>query len=197
MNRAHLRSSTHYDPHHNLLCVVAGCKKGVFVFVLVFQVCCSFMFFLAISGDTYDSSKFFVFSNLPNYLLAGVFSRTQELKCPSTAIANALLFSDCCCFFSNFIPKSSLLIKGFYPSSYLKYKLCVKPMTNFQWNTCSNCFILLNISYSNFVASLIIPISVPDACVWGGLQPQVKKAFPHRNCFNLSSCLGLIEIYQF
>uniref|UniRef100_A0A0E0JPC1 JmjC domain-containing protein n=1 Tax=Oryza punctata TaxID=4537 RepID=A0A0E0JPC1_ORYPU len=27
MNRAHLRSSTHYDPHHNLLCVVAGCKK--------------------------------------------------------------------------------------------------------------------------------------------------------------------------
>ncbi|KAF0919135.1 hypothetical protein E2562_028440 [Oryza meyeriana var. granulata] len=27
MNRAHLRSSTHYDPHHNILCVVAGCKK--------------------------------------------------------------------------------------------------------------------------------------------------------------------------
>ncbi|WVZ68642.1 hypothetical protein U9M48_017559 [Paspalum notatum var. saurae] len=27
MNGAHLRSSTHYDPHHNLLCVVAGCKK--------------------------------------------------------------------------------------------------------------------------------------------------------------------------
>ncbi|XP_062207030.1 lysine-specific demethylase JMJ31-like [Phragmites australis] len=27
MNRAHLRSSTHYDPRHNLLCVVAGCKK--------------------------------------------------------------------------------------------------------------------------------------------------------------------------
>ncbi|KAG8078110.1 hypothetical protein GUJ93_ZPchr0007g6112 [Zizania palustris] len=27
MNRAHLRSSTHYDPHHNLLCVVAGCKR--------------------------------------------------------------------------------------------------------------------------------------------------------------------------
>ncbi|KAL6614411.1 hypothetical protein ACP70R_036681 [Stipagrostis hirtigluma subsp. patula] len=27
MNRAHMRSSTHYDPHHNLLCVVAGCKK--------------------------------------------------------------------------------------------------------------------------------------------------------------------------
>lgn len=29
MNRAHLRSSTHYDPHHNLLCVVAGCKKVI------------------------------------------------------------------------------------------------------------------------------------------------------------------------
>ncbi|KAL6845470.1 hypothetical protein ACP4OV_024965 [Aristida adscensionis] len=27
MNKAHLRSSTHYDPHHNLLCVLAGCKK--------------------------------------------------------------------------------------------------------------------------------------------------------------------------
>ncbi|KAM3351766.1 hypothetical protein ACQJBY_023589 [Aegilops geniculata] len=27
MSRAHMRSSTHYDPHHNLLCVVAGCKK--------------------------------------------------------------------------------------------------------------------------------------------------------------------------
>ncbi|KAG2592050.1 hypothetical protein PVAP13_5NG523500 [Panicum virgatum] len=27
MNGAHLRSSTHYDPHHNLLCVLAGCKK--------------------------------------------------------------------------------------------------------------------------------------------------------------------------
>ncbi|EES01546.2 hypothetical protein SORBI_3003G312500 [Sorghum bicolor] len=27
MNKGHLRSSTHYDPHHNLLCVVSGCKK--------------------------------------------------------------------------------------------------------------------------------------------------------------------------
>ncbi|KAM0889819.1 hypothetical protein ACQ4PT_027450 [Festuca glaucescens] len=27
MSRAHMRSSTHYDPHHNLLCVMAGCKK--------------------------------------------------------------------------------------------------------------------------------------------------------------------------
>ncbi|RLM91195.1 uncharacterized protein C2845_PM08G27050 [Panicum miliaceum] len=27
MNGSHLRSSTHYDPHHNLLCVLAGCKK--------------------------------------------------------------------------------------------------------------------------------------------------------------------------
>lgn len=28
MNSAEARSSTHYDPHHNLLCVVSGCKKG-------------------------------------------------------------------------------------------------------------------------------------------------------------------------
>ncbi|VVB17064.1 unnamed protein product [Arabis nemorensis] len=29
MNSAEARSSTHYDPHHNLLCVVSGCKKVV------------------------------------------------------------------------------------------------------------------------------------------------------------------------
>ncbi|KAL0784729.1 hypothetical protein Bca101_000974 [Brassica carinata] len=29
MNSAQARSSTHYDPHHNLLCVVSGCKKVV------------------------------------------------------------------------------------------------------------------------------------------------------------------------
>ncbi|KAK9982984.1 hypothetical protein SO802_032509 [Lithocarpus litseifolius] len=29
MNNAQARSSTHYDPHHNLLCVVAGCKRVV------------------------------------------------------------------------------------------------------------------------------------------------------------------------
>ncbi|XP_052188092.1 lysine-specific demethylase JMJ31 isoform X2 [Diospyros lotus] len=29
MNSAQSRSSTHYDPHHNLLCVVAGCKQVV------------------------------------------------------------------------------------------------------------------------------------------------------------------------
>ncbi|XP_020674314.2 hypoxia-inducible factor 1-alpha inhibitor isoform X1 [Dendrobium catenatum] len=29
MNRASSRSSTHYDPHHNLLCIVAGCKRVV------------------------------------------------------------------------------------------------------------------------------------------------------------------------
>ncbi|XP_078175410.1 2-oxoglutarate (2OG) and Fe(II)-dependent oxygenase superfamily protein isoform X4 [Carex rostrata] len=28
MNRAHSRSSTHYDPRHNILCVVAGQKEG-------------------------------------------------------------------------------------------------------------------------------------------------------------------------
>ncbi|KAK9083684.1 hypothetical protein Scep_030155 [Stephania cephalantha] len=29
MNNAKSRSSTHYDPHHNLLCIVAGCKQVV------------------------------------------------------------------------------------------------------------------------------------------------------------------------
>ncbi|XP_075642050.1 lysine-specific demethylase JMJ31 isoform X2 [Castanea sativa] len=29
MNNAQARSSTHYDPHHNLLCVVGGCKQVV------------------------------------------------------------------------------------------------------------------------------------------------------------------------
>ncbi|XP_020520100.1 uncharacterized protein LOC18429593 isoform X1 [Amborella trichopoda] len=29
MNKAQSRSSTHYDPHHNLLCVVTGCKQVV------------------------------------------------------------------------------------------------------------------------------------------------------------------------
>ncbi|KAL6500527.1 hypothetical protein OROHE_025893 [Orobanche hederae] len=29
MNNARTRSSTHYDPHHNLLCVVSGCKQVV------------------------------------------------------------------------------------------------------------------------------------------------------------------------
>ncbi|KAJ0113742.1 hypothetical protein Patl1_03292 [Pistacia atlantica] len=27
MNNAQAKSSTHYDPHHNLLCIVAGCKQ--------------------------------------------------------------------------------------------------------------------------------------------------------------------------
>ncbi|WJZ90079.1 hypothetical protein VitviT2T_009253 [Vitis vinifera] len=29
MNSAQARSSTHYDPHHNLLCIIAGCKQVV------------------------------------------------------------------------------------------------------------------------------------------------------------------------
>ncbi|KAL3644909.1 hypothetical protein CASFOL_010089 [Castilleja foliolosa] len=29
MNNARSRSSTHYDPHHNLLCVISGCKQVV------------------------------------------------------------------------------------------------------------------------------------------------------------------------
>ncbi|GAB2282322.1 hypothetical protein Dimus_016870 [Dionaea muscipula] len=28
MNNACSRSSSHYDPHHNLLCIVSGCKQG-------------------------------------------------------------------------------------------------------------------------------------------------------------------------
>ncbi|MCL7022449.1 hypothetical protein MKW94_022994, partial [Papaver nudicaule] len=33
MNNAKSRSSTHYDPDHNLLCVVAGCKQGTELFL--------------------------------------------------------------------------------------------------------------------------------------------------------------------
>ncbi|KAK6164629.1 hypothetical protein DH2020_001493 [Rehmannia glutinosa] len=29
MNNARTRSSTHYDPHHNLLCIISGCKQVV------------------------------------------------------------------------------------------------------------------------------------------------------------------------
>lgn len=29
MNSARTRSSTHYDPHHNLLCIISGCKQGM------------------------------------------------------------------------------------------------------------------------------------------------------------------------
>ncbi|PIN18449.1 Phosphatidylserine-specific receptor PtdSerR, contains JmjC domain [Handroanthus impetiginosus] len=29
MNNARTRSSTHYDPHHNLLCIISGCKEVV------------------------------------------------------------------------------------------------------------------------------------------------------------------------
>ncbi|PRQ17781.1 hypothetical protein RchiOBHm_Chr3g0456061 [Rosa chinensis] len=32
MNNAQARSSTHYDPHHNLLCLVSGCKQGQIIF---------------------------------------------------------------------------------------------------------------------------------------------------------------------
>lgn len=36
MNSAKSRSSTHYDPHHNLLCIVSGCKQGLIFFVFLF-----------------------------------------------------------------------------------------------------------------------------------------------------------------
>lgn len=36
MNNAQSRSSTHYDPHHNLLCIVSGRKQGkVYVFLVL------------------------------------------------------------------------------------------------------------------------------------------------------------------
>uniref|UniRef100_A0A2P2MTX4 Cupin-like domain-containing protein n=1 Tax=Rhizophora mucronata TaxID=61149 RepID=A0A2P2MTX4_RHIMU len=37
MNNAQSRTSTHYDPHHNFLCIIAGRKQGWFIFS------CSFM----------------------------------------------------------------------------------------------------------------------------------------------------------
>lgn len=36
MNNVQSRSSTHYDPHHNLLCIVSGRKQGkVYVFLVL------------------------------------------------------------------------------------------------------------------------------------------------------------------
>jgi hypothetical protein len=47
MNSAQARSSTHYDPHHNLLCLVAGCKQGR---VLFNNIARSFGFFNIIAS---------------------------------------------------------------------------------------------------------------------------------------------------
>ena len=37
MNNAQARSSTHYDPHHNLLCIVSGRKQGK---KMLYSLCC-------------------------------------------------------------------------------------------------------------------------------------------------------------
>ncbi|XP_073005547.1 lysine-specific demethylase JMJ31 [Typha latifolia] len=52
MNRARSRSSTHYDPHHNLLCVVAGCKQVV----LWPPSACPFLYPMPVYGEASNHS---------------------------------------------------------------------------------------------------------------------------------------------
>ncbi|XP_020096263.1 uncharacterized protein LOC109715579 [Ananas comosus] len=52
MNRAQSRSSTHYDPHHNLLCVVAGRK----VVVLWPPSACPFLYPMPVYGEASNHS---------------------------------------------------------------------------------------------------------------------------------------------
>ncbi|KAG0458602.1 hypothetical protein HPP92_021730 [Vanilla planifolia] len=52
MNRARSRSSTHYDPHHNLLCLVAGCKQ-----VVLWPPCaCHMLYPMPIFGEASNHS---------------------------------------------------------------------------------------------------------------------------------------------
>nr|XP_018686739.1 PREDICTED: F-box protein At5g06550 isoform X2 [Musa acuminata subsp. malaccensis] len=52
MNMAHSRSSTHYDPHHNLLCVVSGCKRVV----LSPPSACSILYPMPVYGEASNHS---------------------------------------------------------------------------------------------------------------------------------------------
>ncbi|CAL9172449.1 unnamed protein product [Musa hybrid cultivar] len=52
MNMAHSRSSTHYDPHHNLLCVVSGCKRAV----LWPPSACSILYPMPVYGEASNHS---------------------------------------------------------------------------------------------------------------------------------------------
>ncbi|XP_071939166.1 lysine-specific demethylase JMJ31-like isoform X5 [Coffea arabica] len=53
MNSAQSRSSTHYDPHHNLLCIVSGCKQAV---VLWPPSACPFLYPRPIYGEASNHS---------------------------------------------------------------------------------------------------------------------------------------------
>ncbi|KAL1547193.1 hypothetical protein AAHA92_23699 [Salvia divinorum] len=52
MNNAKSRSSTHYDPHHNLLCIISGCKQVV----LWPPSACPFLYPLPVYGESSNHS---------------------------------------------------------------------------------------------------------------------------------------------
>ncbi|XP_042377369.1 bifunctional peptidase and (3S)-lysyl hydroxylase JMJD7-like isoform X2 [Zingiber officinale] len=52
MNMAKSRSSTHYDPHHNLLCMVSGCKKVI----LWPPSACPILYPMAVYGEASNHS---------------------------------------------------------------------------------------------------------------------------------------------
>ncbi|KAH6812891.1 2-oxoglutarate and oxygenase superfamily protein [Perilla frutescens var. frutescens] len=52
MNNARTRSSTHYDPHHNLLCIITGCKQVV----LWPPSACPFLYPLPVYGESSNHS---------------------------------------------------------------------------------------------------------------------------------------------
>ncbi|KAL8548170.1 hypothetical protein ACS0TY_007479 [Phlomoides rotata] len=52
MNSARTRSSTHYDPHHNLLCIISGCKQVV----LWPPSACPFLYPLPVYGEASNHS---------------------------------------------------------------------------------------------------------------------------------------------
>ncbi|CAA0828067.1 2-oxoglutarate (2OG) and Fe(II)-dependent oxygenase superfamily protein [Striga hermonthica] len=52
MNNARTRSSTHYDPHHNLLCIISGCKQVA----LLPPSACPFLYPLPLYGESSNHS---------------------------------------------------------------------------------------------------------------------------------------------
>ncbi|XP_068634537.1 lysine-specific demethylase JMJ31 [Aristolochia californica] len=81
MNGAHARSSTHYDPHHNLLCVVAGRKQ-----VVLWPPSASPLLYpMAIYGEASNHSAVDVKS--PDFLLHPRAKHAME--CSKTVILHA------------------------------------------------------------------------------------------------------------
>ncbi|RVW54752.1 hypothetical protein CK203_071909 [Vitis vinifera] len=58
MNSAQARSSTHYDPHHNLLCIIAGCKQGLLQYLFEDDIAYGYLLItLQAPANTIDLNK--------------------------------------------------------------------------------------------------------------------------------------------